>query len=207
MEACIPRMFLGEASRIDAPVATVGLVRELEWREGAVSPHRRPVIELPVAVNNDCRPVVAHPDRLAPVVNIRLESRPELRTGKKIGVAVMLGAVGCLIVADIARQIQTHQRADAFRLSRSYLQINPGDDYDSIVHKLGPPASDRQFAPPGQRVFRELSYPRRQFAVVLMGSDKSDARYIGTLDPRGRILDAPALPDGTNAAPLLRSVP
>jgi hypothetical protein len=215
-EACIPRMFLGDVSLADSvgvPAVIVALKRELEWKAGIVAPRRRQVIELPVAVPmavNDARPATPHPPRLAPVVNIRLEPRPEIRAGKKIGVAMMLGAMVCLIVADLARQIQMRQRADVFRISRSYLQLTPADDYFSTLRKLGTPASDRIINGPGGRSWRVLSYTRREFRVVLMGpapSSPYSARYIGTLDPRGRILGAPALPDGSNAAALLHSVP
>jgi hypothetical protein len=50
-----------------------------------------------------------------------------------------------------------------------------------------------------------LGYPGREFRVVLGGPVPS--RYIGTLDPHGRILGAVALPDGSSAARLLRLVP
>jgi hypothetical protein len=160
-------------------------------------------------MGHDARPA-SYPPRLAPVVNIRLEAHPELRTVKRIGVAMMLGAIVCLIVADPARQIQMRQRADIFRISRSYLQLTPSDDYFSTLRKLGTPASDRTVDGPGGKSWRVLSYPRREFRVVLMGltaSSPRSARYIGTLDPHGRVLGAVALPDGSNAATLLRSVP
>jgi len=215
-EACIPRMFLGDVSLADSvgvPAVIVGLKRELEWKAGVVSPRRRLVIELPVAVPmavNDTRPPAPHAPRLAPVVNIRLEPRPEIRAEKKIGVAMMLGAMVCLIVADLARQMQMRQRADVLRISRAYLQLTPADDYVSTVGKLGIPASERTIDGPGGSSWRVLSYPRREFRVVLMGpapSSPHSARYIGTLDPRGRILGAAALPDGSNTAALLHSIP
>ena len=40
-EICIPRRFVGEVSSIEAPFRIVGLVKELEYREGVVLPHRR----------------------------------------------------------------------------------------------------------------------------------------------------------------------
>ena len=80
-EACIPRMFLGGASRIDEPVVVVELKRELEWRDGVVRPHRCLVIELPVAANDAAN--APHQENPAPVVSIRLEAARELRAGKK----------------------------------------------------------------------------------------------------------------------------
>jgi len=47
-EVCIPRMFLGDVSGIEDAVMIVGLVRELEWRAGAVTPRERRVIVMPI---------------------------------------------------------------------------------------------------------------------------------------------------------------
>src|SRR3984885_14079430 len=66
-EIWVPRIFLGEVSRIDEPVMIVGLNRELECRSGAIIPHERRVIELPVAAVGDSRP--PHAGHLAPVIN------------------------------------------------------------------------------------------------------------------------------------------
>src|SRR5947207_14059900 len=71
----IPRRYLGELARVEAPVMIVGLLRELEYREGALIPHRRRVIEMPRAVNAPARQLAREPSappepRLAPVVAI-----------------------------------------------------------------------------------------------------------------------------------------
>ncbi len=60
-EVWIPRMFLGEVSLIDEPVAdepamVVRLNRELEWKSGAILPRQRRVIEFPVLPNPNPRP-------------------------------------------------------------------------------------------------------------------------------------------------------
>src|SRR5207253_6826128 len=144
-EACIPRMFLGEISRVDEPVAIIRLNRELEWKAGHVSPRRRPVIELPVAVNAGAQTSNPHPNRPAPVINIRLEPPRTMRTGQKIGVALILGAVAWAIIAGIAP-------------SRSGFRMNSGDGYFSVVHKLGTPAGDRSVSLSGGLVYRILTY-------------------------------------------------
>jgi hypothetical protein len=199
-EACIPRMFLAEVSPIDEPIVIVGLKRELEWKEGAVACHRRPVIELPVAVNDTRAAAPAPTGHLAPVVNIRLEPRPV----RKIGVAAMLGAVACLLAVDFA--VQIHQRPGAPH--RVAIPATAGDDYFSIVNKLGPPASDHTVdAPGGNLVYRTLAWRTRSFSIVLMGPTRHDARYIGALDRRGHPIDFVTLPDGSNTAALLRSLP
>src|SRR4051812_10359936 len=73
-EICIPRSFVGEVSSIEAPYRIVGLIKELEYREGVVLPHRRSVIEMPRAVNDFSRPNFRAPryERPAGVVAIRV---------------------------------------------------------------------------------------------------------------------------------------
>jgi hypothetical protein len=206
-EIWVPRIFLGDVSRIDEPVMIVGLNRQLEWRSGKIIPLERRVIELPVIVNdypsNDSH-ALARSGPLAPVINIRLEPKSEARAWKWIGVAAVLGAVAFTIVADVARQTPWRQRADFSRGYRAYLQLGPADDYVSTIRKLGAPTrtGSRQTQ---ARVFRSLAYPARRYSVILMGPTKDDARYIGTLDPYGRVLDAVRLPDGSSGESLLNS--
>jgi hypothetical protein len=201
-EVCVPRIFLGEVSLMDEAVMVVGLHRELELRSGAIIPRRRTVIEFPVTVDEGrAAPRSQH---LAPVINIRLEPKPEVRAWKWIGVAAVLGAVAFTIAADVARQGQWHQRGDIFRGYRSYMQLGPDDTYASTIRKLGPPARAGS-SQAGDRVFRSLAYPTRRYSVILMGSGDGEARYIGTLDPHGRILDAVHLRDGASAESLLNS--
>jgi hypothetical protein len=115
-----------------------------------------------------------------------------------------LGAVAFTIVADVSRQTQWRQRADLSRGYRSYLQLGPEDDYASTIRKLGLPARTGSHAAEA-RVFRSLTYTARRYAVILMGPTKDEARYIGTLDLHGRVLDAVQLPDGTSGESLLNS--
>ncbi|HVW86482.1 MAG TPA: hypothetical protein VHB50_17470 [Bryobacteraceae bacterium] len=193
-EACVPRAFLGEISFADAPFVVVRLRRELEFREGMVGPYRSRVIELPVAVNQTVVGI-PHPDHPAPVISIRLEPRREARASRLIGVGVVLGAMACLIVADIARSW----------ISKP--QVSAADNYARVVHKFGTPASDRTVYAPPSHVYRVLSYPWRHASFVLMGSTRDEAHYIGTLDSRGHVREAARLPDGSNTGALLRSLP
>jgi hypothetical protein len=206
-EVWIPRQFLGEVSGVDEAVMIVGLSRELEWRSGAIIPRERRVIELPVAVPlavNDSRSVSSGATRLAPVINIRLEPKPEARTWKWIGVAVVLGAVASTILANIAWQSQPRLRADVFRNYRPWLQLTADDDYASTIRKMGAPASVHS-SESGDRIFQSLVYPKRRYSVILMGPTRDNARYIGTLDAHGRVLDTLRLRDGSSSAPLLHS--
>ncbi len=87
-EVLVPRRFLGAVSLVGEPVVIVGLLKELEYKEGAVLPLIRRVIEMPRAVNGSPGPRIQapRPQALAPVVGIRLESaRPRKR--------MVLGAV------------------------------------------------------------------------------------------------------------------
>src|SRR5947208_1629802 len=54
-ELSIPRHFIADVSSIDHPIVIVGLNRQLEYRDGAVWPYERRVIEMPVAVGNAVR--------------------------------------------------------------------------------------------------------------------------------------------------------
>jgi hypothetical protein len=201
-EIWVPRIFLGEVSGIDEPVMIVALNRELEWRNGAIIPRQRRVIELPVKVHDSH--VESLSGHLAPVVNIRLEPKSEPRAWKWVGVAAVLGAVAFTIVADVSRQSSSHLRADPFRGYRSYLQLGPDDTYASTIRKLGVPAKSGSNET-GNRIFRALVYPSRHYSVILMGPNAADARYIGALDAHGRTLDAVRFRDGSTAESLLNS--
>ena len=89
-EVSIPRRFVGEISVVDDPVVIVGLLRELEYREGAVWPCLRRVIEMPVAVGETARVARRGP---APVVGIRLESRRRNRIVRLVGGGLALAMV------------------------------------------------------------------------------------------------------------------
>lgn len=203
-EACIPRSFIGDVSA-NSPTIIVGLKREMEWRDGAAVPYRRPVVELPIAVN-DFVPA-SRPSRPAPVVNIRLESRLPVKTGRKAVVVVMLGVVASAIVADIVRPAflsgAVRDGIDAMRISRAWQQLKPGDDYGAVLRKLGHPTAQRTYVEAGGRVFRSLDYPRRHFTIILEGQTEAEAQYVASVDSRGRILGGAAVSD----ASLLHSIP
>jgi hypothetical protein len=168
------------------------------------------VIELPVAANDIPRITPAQhsgEQRRAAVVNIRLEPRPEMRAGKRVGVALVLGAVACTICADLIRQVHMSEHPDIIRLTRPYLQLSAEDDYFAAVHKLGHPRVEHVAMGEGGRVYRVLDYGFRRYRVVLMGPASNAARYIGTLAADGRIVDEVRMPDGGDSSSLLRSMP
>ncbi|MDP9055147.1 MAG: hypothetical protein M3N93_12745 [Acidobacteriota bacterium] len=104
-EICIPRIALGEVSSVDEFIMIVALNCELENVRGAIMPRERRVIEFPApiaaALTSEAvrdTGLALHP---AAVVNIRLEPKPESRAVQWLGVAAMLGAIACTIVAGI----------------------------------------------------------------------------------------------------------
>jgi hypothetical protein len=190
-ELWVPSRFIGEVSLVDEPVMIVGLVKELEYQAGALVPHVRRVIEMPRAVNDSTRPRVRPPEREhpAPVIGIRLESSQISRAKRLVRGAA--GLLACVAVVIVFR--------DGTVGSRPFTAT---DDYESIVHRLGPPAEDRWLEIGGLQS-RRLWYPRRSSAIILMGGDREHAYYAGTLDSRGRVIRSVELPDGRNSGPLL----
>jgi hypothetical protein len=207
-EVWVPRRFLGEVSRIDDPVLIVGLNKELEYSAGAVWPHRRRVIEMPIAVNDRPAPVLAKtdaPKAPAPVIGIKLEPT-EARVGKMVAGVLTVSVVGCMVIATIARQSQFRQRATYIAHDQSYFELNRDDDYFGVVRKLGEPSSDRWSAESAAVQYRVLGYPTRGYTVVLFGADRRSARYIGTLDAQCNPVHGITYPDGGSSSAMLRSV-
>src|SRR6185312_492061 len=203
-EFCIPRMFLGDVCDVEEAIMVVRLVRELEWRSGSIMALERRVIVMPPPPVEAA--AVARRESAAPVVNIRLESKPETRVGKWIGVAAVLGAVALTLVADVVHQTTSRPHADAFRGSHSYLQLGPADNYAATIAKMGLPSRTSTVAR-GERLVRALTYAPRHYSVILMSSPEGESRYIGTVDLHGRVLDAVRFADGSTADALLRALP
>lgn len=98
-EISIPRRFIGEISSIADPIRIVTLVQELEYWAGAVRPHTRRVIVLPVAVSEDAEaPAGKDP---APVIAIALHSGADTRTGRIVVGAVVISILGYLVIAGL----------------------------------------------------------------------------------------------------------
>jgi hypothetical protein len=105
-ELCVPRRFVGEGALVEEPVMIVGLVKELEYREGQVLPHVRRVIEMPRAVNAVPNPRVAiGPPRAAPVVGIRIEAEPRSRVWRVLLAAVAAAVLLCVAVVIFVQSV------------------------------------------------------------------------------------------------------
>lgn len=182
-ELWIPRRFLGEISSIDDPVVIVGLLKELEYRGGAVWPYQRRVIQMPIAVGDVPRskPEPARSDP-APVIGIRVESN-ESRLGRLVGIALACGTAACILVVVLSRGGVLRPASVTFTAKdQSYLDLGRNDDYFSVVQKVGQPAGDRWSPEGGVLQFHALAYPQRAYTVILEGTDRRNAHYIGTLD-------------------------
>jgi len=203
-EIWIPRRYLGEASKVEEPVAIVGLVRELEYKGGSVWPHTRRVIEMPAPGP----PIVAgeKPPAPAPVMHIRTETPAERRVLKLIGAALLVCVVGYLIMANVLRQGALRPRVVYTTKDQSYLELKARDDYYAVIAKLGQPGRDRWFSETGEIQYRALSYPQRSYTVILMGTDRKSAAYIGTLDDNWHPVHAVPFRTGGNTFSVLRGL-
>jgi hypothetical protein len=190
-ELWVPRRFVGEVSLVGEPVMIVGLIKELEYREGAVYPHIRRVIEMPRAVNGSVSSAPAferlpshrpQQPRAAEVVGIRIESPRESRAGRIMFGTVAAGLLACLAASIVFRVATPGARSALARSPQIDLPFVATDDYSSIVDKFGPPAAD-QWQRAGSFRYRRLVYPLRGVTVILFND-----RYAGAIDQNGRVL-------------------
>ncbi|MFN3321896.1 MAG: hypothetical protein ACK5AZ_00250 [Bryobacteraceae bacterium] len=211
LEVWIPRRFLGEISRIEEPVMIVGLLKELEYKAGTVWPHERRVIQMPRAVNDVPRPYPPEPEpaavrRPGPRSGLRLDSGPESRIGRLIGIALVLGILACFVVVTLFRSGAPRQRIQYTTADQSFLELDRQDDYYDVVRKLGPPGEDRWRPDSGELHYRILAYPQRSYSVILMGADRDSARYIGAVGKDWQVIHYVQPPHGGSTAALLRNL-
>lgn len=211
----IPRRYVGDVSRVEAPVMIVGLLAELEYRAGAVCPAKRRVIQMPLAVNDGISDgvadaVVPPPARVrtgpAPVIGIRLEDGPRSRIPKMVLGGVALGLAGCVLAISLFRGGLIASRAFYTPMAQQDLGLSASDDYQSVVQSLGAPARDSWQSDPQGRSFHILWYPRYRVYVVLMSEGTLDSRYIGALDRYWRPVHTVVLPDRRTSYTLLASL-
>lgn len=207
LEIWIPRRFLGEISRIEDPVVIVGLMRELEYKEGAVWPYQRRVIEMPIAVGAPARPSSpALRNGPAPVVGIRLESNTESSIFRIVGGALVLGIVAAYVVVNFYRDSVLHPRMVSIARERSYQSLSANDNYSAVVRKLGAPAQDRWQSAAGGARYHALAYPDRARTIILRAASGKDATFIGALDANWSPVQWVRLADGASTEPLLRAL-
>jgi len=205
-EIWIPRRFLGEISRIEDPVVIVGLIKELEYRSGAILPHQRRVIEMPIAVGDRSHSPESATAEPAPVVGIRLEPGAETRIGRLILGALMVGVLGTVGVVMVTREGTLRPRVTYTNKDTAFLDLTVRDDYYAIVHKLGMPAEDHSTTKAGDLEFQSLWYPQRSYYVILMGAERHNLRYIGAMDKDWNLVHSVVLPGNANSASMLRGL-
>lgn len=204
----VPRRYIGEISRVEEPVMIVGLKKELEHKAGGVWPHEKRVLAMPPISTAP----VATSDEPAPApppgpMNMRMETSAESRIGRMILMS-LVAAIAVLAVAVAFYRGRTSGESVEFRsVLQSDLGFTAQDDYFAVVRKLGEPRQDRWRSDQGELQFRFLQYPDRQLTVILMGSDRKNARYIGCLNKDGLVIDSIDLPGGVNTAAMIRRLP
>jgi hypothetical protein len=207
-EVSVPRRYVGEISRVDAPVMIVGLLVEMEYRSGALWPAERRVIEMPRAVNDSPRPRLARqPTGEAVVVGIRLENDSNSRVGKLVLGGVALGVAGCVLAISLFRGGVIATRAFYAPLTRANLPLTADDDRASVLRALGDPSADRWRTSEAQSQYELLAYPQRGVYIILMGRDRDHARYIGAMDWNWRPAHAVDLAGQGSSYGLLRRLP
>jgi hypothetical protein len=206
LEIWIPRRLIGEVSSVDEPVMIVGLLKELEYKAGAVWPHERRVIEMPaVGEMPQAQPGPGGGTGSVAVLDTRAGSPTESRIGRLVGAVLALGLLLCCLVIFVFRSGPL--RTVKFTATdQDFLTLSRNDDYFAVVRKLGPPAEDRWREKGGELQYRALWYPQRSYFVILLGSDRNDARYIGALDRNWHVIHYVELPNGAATASMLRSL-
>jgi hypothetical protein len=207
VEVWISRRLVGEVSRIDEPVLIVGLNREMEFKGGTLWPHQRRVIEMPVAAGGSPMAPGTATERGASrsVVGIRLEAN-DRRIFKLIGAALPVAVLLCLAALRLTQVGEVRQGVVFTTKDQQFLALTSRDDYFAAVQKLGKPASDRWQSESGELQYRALGYPDRKYTVILMGSGRQAAAYIGTMDENWKPVHSVALHSGGTTASLLRSL-
>jgi hypothetical protein len=208
-EIWIPRRLVGEVSSSEAPFRIVGLVKELEYREGVVLPHRRSVIEMPRAVNDFSR-VSLRPalyQRPAGVVAIRADLNSESRFWRVLRGSIAAGFLVCMAVIFVVRDAHLGTRFGWTSATPRLPDLNERDDYSSVVKKLGHPTGDRWIPPSfGSSGYRRLWYSRKGVTIILTGASPDQARYAGTLDSDGGMIHSvdAGLASELDSAPAIR---
>jgi len=201
----IPRRFLSGVSSIEEPVVIVGLIKELEYKQGVVAPHIRRVIEMPRAVNGSPRVAFGPPEpgHLAPVVGIRVETGTESRTGKRVLGVIAAGLLVSFVGLVVLRDGPSGARMRFSAPARISLPFTASDDYFTVISKMGRPDWDRSRAAADGLEYRLLRYSQRSLTIVLIGATASQSRYLGALGRNGRVVHSVNLPNGEDSTPLL----
>lgn len=208
-EIWVPRNHLGEISSTEKPVVIVGLKRELQYRNGQVGPYRKAVVEIPSKpqARSSAEPEPSPPPAMR-------ASSTDSSTFALIGRAIVVGLIGLFMFTFIAFEgvrnpITRLFQPDTSTTDQNYLGLTNQDGYLQVVEKLGRPGREQWLSEEESELqFQALFYPERRYAVILMGGQRGDGRYIGTVhEPHRKILDSARLSGGGNASAMMRNLP
>jgi hypothetical protein len=209
-EIWVPRSHIGKLSSADAPILIVGLLRELQFKGGSVSPFRQQVVSMP-APGAAARPTEASAEPPPPK---RTNSAADSQTLSFIGKALLAGLAVVLLFVMFnfskgENPIAALFRTDTSTSDQRYLALSNADSYHLAVSKLGQPEREEWLSlEEADLQFQALWYPQRRYLVILMGGTRADMRYIGTLhDPSRKVLDAARLSRGGDTSSLLHNLP
>jgi hypothetical protein len=207
MELWISRRYVGAVSKVDDPVLIVGLVKELEYKAGTVWPTQRKIIEMPAASSIRTAPSPGEEKPAAAAMGgAPSDSDTDTRLFKLIGGAVVLAIVLCLLALNFVRVGEVRQRIRFTTRDQSYLELSGRDDYFKVVQKLGRPTQENWQSETGAIQYQALQYPDRGYTVILMGSDRKSAVYIGTLDTNWTPVHSVELRSGGTTFAMLRGL-
>jgi hypothetical protein len=198
-EIWVPRQYWGAISLVEEPVMIVGLTKELEYREGAVWPAKRRVIEMPRAVNEGPRAMQPRStDRPAAVIGIQLENNSRSRIGRLVVGGAALSLAACVLVVSLYRGGVVGNRIIYSPLMQTEISFTAADGYEAVVRAMGSPDVDQWRK--SELQYRVLVYRRQGVEVILAGRTRVDARYVGALDRAWN-------PVHTVNGPVLRALP
>jgi hypothetical protein len=203
-EVWVPRRYIGELASTEDPVVIVGLKKELEFKAGAVWPRERRMLKMP---QNRARSYPQDPDRQyesrPPSLLSLFTAGPEMKVGRLIGGVLLVGVT--LIVVSLIFWL----RPVKFQAIEQYaLSLNASDDYPSVIRKLdaGVPSEDRWRSDTGELQYRLLRFKDKPYTLILMGADRTSARYIGAMNKDWKPVDSVTIPGGGDSLTLLRSL-
>ncbi len=209
-EIWVPRSHIGKISSADSPILIVGLLRELQFKGGSVSPFRKHVVSMPPP-GGAAR---ATSDVSEPPPPKRTNSAADRQTLSFIGKALLAGLAVVLLFVMFnfskgENPIVALFRTDTSTSDQRYLGLTNADTYHLVVSKLGQPEKEQWLSlEEADLQFQALWYPQRRYLVILMGGTRADVRYIGTLHhPSRKVLDAANLSRGGNTDSLLHNLP
>ena len=117
----------------------------------------------------------------------------------------MILVLGTLGVVMVTREGTLRQRHVYTETDGKFLDLSPRDDYYSVVQKLGAPAEDHSTTKAGDLEFRSLWYPQRSYYVILMGAERNNLHYIGTMDKDWNVIHS-VMKGNVSTAPMLRGL-